>query len=877
MSTRPGDIQAGNLRRFTDRELTVRIDGDQFRTTRNNAFSRLVVWAHTDLLPSIRTRRVTEARERFIAAVGNRAGSEAGAAPRDVRGAGSTPLTSRDVRQVSGTPTWREPGRPLPAPRESGASRSRVPGPGDPPDTRSATPRATGHAAASLAAPQDPSPAAGSIYRESQVAGTDLSGMHALNAFFGGPVIGADEYKRMRIEVILDMLGVPGERRDDSPPPIPSDASSDETLDSTSSHAAVETGVTIPDAAEHPRAHAQARARINAFPGDRLIVGYPRGGTGDTHMVALRREEDGHWQVHFSPEPSAGPPMRADSLADCLDALPDNLLIVHLEEDFRFQEHVAASQLPGGQVSPDPLPTPDFSDSEATEPMDSQHIDVESSPDPLPTPDFSECEATEPTDSQHTAVEGSPDPLPTPDFSESESPGVLAQDRGSPSGPPDNPSAAVAGPTEPTRSVAPGAIQVNPLLEPYRNAGIPPEYAQPLLDAQVPPQHAALFLKRIRENGDDPREVFRSGIPISELRTVYRHGYDRHGYGLREARLLYFDANMRAAVLDAFYGPHRLRLTPDTLIRYTDSKLTGFSQHSLKGGQHSPYFVMHDDGVIRVFKPLEAPHSNLRVPIERGWAAVETGIDRYNPQTAMRNIMTCRLAEELEFDVVVETELGLHGRPGAPPGAPPRLGLVMERAPGRSAAKYTADNPLVFELPDVRREVTKLQLLDCLTAQADRSIRNYFIDVRRDGGIRVAGIDNDQCFGKSVHDPDTVRRGQAGTSRWGFRSCGLPPVIDIDMTIALWRLAPERVREMLADRLSPEEVEATVHRLDAIKNHIVRLRREGRIIAPDDWGDPALHEITNFNDSYFARESATGAGVADLGGFRNTFAEMGLA
>ena len=342
MSTRPGDIQAGNLRRFTDRELTVRIDGDQFRTSRNNAFSRLVVWAHTDLLPSIRTRRVTEARERFIAAVGNRAGSEVGAAPRDVRSAGSTPLTSRDVRQVSGTPTRRGSGRPLPAPRESAASRPRVPAPGDPSDTQSETPGATGHAAASLAAPQGPLPAASPFYRESQEAGTALSGMHALNAFLGGPVVGADEYKTMSIDLTLDMLGAEGAERDDSQSPGWSDASSDGRLDPASTHAAVETGVTIPDAAEHPQAHAQARARINAFPGDRLIVGYLRGDTGEAHMIALRREVDGHWRVLDSLQASTVPPMRAADLADCLDALPNDLLVVHREAGFSFRERPAA-------------------------------------------------------------------------------------------------------------------------------------------------------------------------------------------------------------------------------------------------------------------------------------------------------------------------------------------------------------------------------------------------------------------------------------------------------------------------------------------------------------------------------------------------------
>ena len=62
--------------------------------------------------------------------------------------------------------------------------------------------------------------------------------------------------------------------------------------------------------------------------------------------------------------------------------------------------------------------------------------------------------------------------------------------------------------------------------------------------------------------------------------------------------------------------------------------------------------------------------------------ASRTGIDPYDPQTAARNLSTCRLAEELGFDVVVRTELGLHTLPGA---TQPELGLVMEVAPGVAA------------------------------------------------------------------------------------------------------------------------------------------------------------------------------------------------
>ena len=849
MSTSPDDIQAGNLRRYADRELTVRIDGDRFTTSKNNAFSRLVVWAHADLLPAIRTRRVSEARERFIAAVGNRADPEGDAAAGDDSGVRSTKsLRSRDARRASGRPVREELGRPPPAQPESAARRPGMPHPGAPYGRELATPGAIGPAAngpsaASPIAPQGPPPAGETFYRESQEAGTDLSGMHALNAFFGGPVIGADGYKGMSIDVTLDMLGVSGVARDDSQTLLPSDAPYDgrPNPDTACTHAAVETGVTIPDAAHDPQAHAQARARINAFPGDRLIAGYSRGDAGDAHMIALRREEDGHWQILDSLEESLAPPMRAASLADCLDMLPGNLLIVHLDERFSFRESVAASHPTGAAALPGDSTTPVASETEATETPESQQTDVESSPTPLPTPVRAESESRR---------------IPT-------------HERVSPTEPSDNPPRAAAEPVDPVAMELRGGARADARRAPDPSTGIAPDDAQPLLDAGVPPEEAALLLEQIRGKGDDPHEVLRSGIPVDELRAVYRHGY-----GLREARLLHFDANLPAVVLDTVYGPHRLRLTPDTLIRYTERNVVRPAARLGGSPFHTVYFVRHDDGVIRVFKPLDAPDPNLQDPVEHGWTAYTTGIDLRNPQVAMRNIMTCRLAEELGFNVVVETELGLHRRPNA---AAPELGLVMAFARGWPANSYVRSNPLVFELLDVRRELTKLQLLDCLTAQGDRHIRNYFVEVRADGDVRVAGIDNDQCFGMLVHDPDAIRRGQRGTAGSGFRSCGLPPVIDSDMGVALLRLTPERVRELLADRLLPEEIEATVHRLDAIKDHIVHLDQARRIVTPHGWGDPVVEESASFHNSYYARDSAWGAGLAAFGGFQAATDAMGFS
>ena len=907
----------------------VRAGRDHFKVSSNNAFRRLVVWMKAKLLPASQTRRITEARERFIAAIGNRYGAEGGAAARDVLGASSKkPLRSRDIRRVFDALDRMRPGQRSPAPRESAASRTSVLRPEDPPGAKSATPATTEHATASAAAAQrsaigcgplgnpaggapgfrmkvdpqagqhgvnghspDPLPAGGLFYRELQEAGTGLCGMHALNAFCGGPVVGSDEYKRMSIEITLDRMEVQGADRDALRTHLKADFASDPVvsgtllarfamdgrLDPACTHAAVETGVTIPDAADSPEAHAQVRARINAFPGDRLMVGYSRGDSGDAHLIALRREEGGHWQVLNSLKASTESPKRAANLADCLGALPKGLTIVHLHEEFNFQSSVAAP--PAGEAAQvAAVPQRESADAPAGPPGPRENNLVaeglqrrapSANPlDDLPPPAYRESDLARMTAQVRGSTANPLDDLPPPAYRESDLARMAAQAHGSNAGPLDDPPAAAARPIDSAGVEVQGEARAGPLLQPYLRAGIPAEYAQPLLAAGLPPENAVPFLQQIARHGDTPREVFQSGIPLDLLIEAYRSGV-----GLREARLLH-GANLPASIIQSAYAPYQVPIISDSIIQYTDGNVTRAPQVLGSGAFNTVYVVEHDDGERRIFKPLAVPDPNRQRSIERGWVAGETGIDTYDPRTAMRNLSTCRLADELGFDVIVRTRLGTHTLPGAVQGAGPQLGLVMEFAPGQAAFAYPTDTD-VFERPEVRRELTKLQLLDCLTAQGDRHSGNYFIDVRPDGGVRVAGFDNDQCLGSKVRDPAVIRRGGRNEPGRGYRSCGLPPVIDTDMARTLLQFTPRRVHELLDDKLLPEEVDATVQRLTAIKNHIARLRQEGRIIEPDGWAGADVSVHTDYTNSYFARESAKNAGIAALGNAAAALDAMG--
>ena len=409
------------------------------------------------------------------------------------------------------------------------------------------------------------------------------------------------------------------------------------------------------------------------------------------------------------------------------------------------------------------------------------------------------------------------------------------------------PPAAAAPPIDTAAMEVQSKPQADPLLEPYQRVGIAPEYAPPFLAAGMPPEAAGKFLQSIIKRGDDPEEVFQSGFPLELLLEVYSSPLLR----LCDAHLLLelHNAGMDSSMTEV-YIDYYLPVATDTMIRYTDRNVTQ-PLHELSHGRfNTVYEVEHDDGERRIFKPLPPPDLTRKNKVERGWVASRTGIDPYDPQTAVRNLSTCRLAEELGFDVVVRTELGLHT---LPEGTRPVLGLVMEVAPGQAARDVPPEID-VFTQPDTRREITKLQLLDCLTAQGDRHGRNYFIGVRPGSGVRVGGIDNDQCLGSRVRHPDVIRRGLHGDPGRGYRGCGLPPVIDTDMARALEDLTPDRVGQLLDDKLHPDEVDATVERLSVIKDHIEHLRQEGRIINPDAWGSAIVEQLTDYTNSYFQRE-----------------------
>ena len=841
MPTTIANSEVENLRLYADRNMMVRAEGDHFKVSSNNAFNRLIVWINAKFRPGSQFRQNTQARELFIDAIGNRYGFEGREAARGVLGANArTPLRSRDISQVFATLDQRRPGQPPLGGQPSATRPASVSGFESPPAGTSATPAPAEPAAASTGAPQDPAiehaplprpagepptfrlqvdpqvvqrhvnahspdplPAGGLFYRELQDENTGLCGMHALNAFCGGPVFGVDEYRRVNLETALDMFGMKGADRDvyreaigtevstdpDIYKPILAELAENGRLDPVCAHAEVEKGVNFTGLAESP----EARARINAFPGDRLMVGYSQGDRGDAHLVALRRESDGHWQVLNSTKASTVPPQRFDNLADYLFALKTGVNVVHLVEGFGFKANAAAPGA-GEAVHLAAVPDPESPDVPAG-PIGPPGLDAqgEARADPRLEPYLQAglrpevasaflTAGIDPDDAvpflEHVSGLGD-DPLevlrsgiPTETvvsvyehgltFRAAEllhAGGMAPADAG-----PfiESVTARKDDPLEVLQSGIPiatlatvyehgldfraaqwihaarlGPDEVVPFLKHVSGAGDKPEEvfgsgvpietvmsvyehgldfraAQWIHAAGLDPDEAGPFLEHVTSVGDKPEEVFGSGVPIATVVSVYEHGltfraaellhaggmapadvgpfleqisshgddsmevlqsgiplgklrrvYD-YGFTFRAARMIH-GANLPARALRDYYATHAIPLSDATMIRYTDQHMTAPPEAAGSGAFNTVYAVRHNDGVRRIFKPLVPRDPSRQNPVEGGWVAARTGIDPYDPQTALRNIVTCELAETLGFNVVVRTELGTQSIPRVGP------------------------------------------------------------------------------------------------------------------------------------------------------------------------------------------------------------------
>ena len=193
------------------------------------------------------------------------------------------------------------------------------------------------------------------------------------------------------------------------------------------------------------------------------------------------------------------------------------------------------------------------------------------------------------------------------------------------------------------------------------------------------------------------------------------------------------------------------------------------------------------------------------------------------------------------------------------------------------------------------RKANRLEWFDLITGQGDRHGKNYLVGVGKDGSVSLKGIDNDACFGKFMIGPGLFRlQGKhatdfktllkdanlvydpgkkAGTSRFdtdpgikqsedgtilvdvskiksrelfhclakatGCHSLRLPDHIDKELYDKLVAMESGKAREdYIADlraRLSEDQVQVAIQRLDGAIRHAKALNDKGCVVSTADW------------------------------------------
>ena len=193
------------------------------------------------------------------------------------------------------------------------------------------------------------------------------------------------------------------------------------------------------------------------------------------------------------------------------------------------------------------------------------------------------------------------------------------------------------------------------------------------------------------------------------------------------------------------------------------------------------------------------------------------------------------------------------------------------------------------------RKANRLEWFDLITGQGDRHGKNYLVEVGKDGSVTLKGIDNDACFGKFMIGPGLFRlQGKhatdfktllkdanlvydpgkkAGTSRFdtdpgikqsedgtilvdvskiksrelfhclakatGCHSLRLPDHIDKELYDKLVAMESGKAREdYIADlraRLSEDQVQVAIQRLDGAIRHAKVLNDKGCVVSTADW------------------------------------------
>jgi len=189
------------------------------------------------------------------------------------------------------------------------------------------------------------------------------------------------------------------------------------------------------------------------------------------------------------------------------------------------------------------------------------------------------------------------------------------------------------------------------------------------------------------------------------------------------------------------------------------------------------------------------------------------GIPGQNPEFAKRNLAMQAMDKLLGANVIPPTFLARHNN---------KAGFIMEKVEGKTGSelfkKGRDEYNDILELPQVKRSLSNLYLLDMICAQVDRHPGNFIIEMKDGEIVGVKGIDNDLAFGKDV-DLESAMGFKAGSMARGMQTAGklVDELEAIDRTFAqkIIDLAgqPQIIRNALNGLLTNEEINKTLQRI----------------------------------------------------------------
>ncbi len=219
---------------------------------------------------------------------------------------------------------------------------------------------------------------------------------------------------------------------------------------------------------------------------------------------------------------------------------------------------------------------------------------------------------------------------------------------------------------------------------------------------------------------------------------------------------------------------------------------------------------------------------------------IATGMARIAPNAniTVRNVATYRLAELLGIADIIPATMRVKYKDTA---GKDHHGVLMAEAKGKayfdtnedmraelSEKKKRVDRKQVpNEVTDYKEEVilqlNSLQVLDLLTAQVDRHLRNIVIEKQGKYYVQAKGIDNDMCFGTLTfeqlmeRDEEEASRVSPNIRKLENADGFIFRVLNRNLYENLLALTDDMVKYVFADLLSKKELKCLLNRIHAVQ------------------------------------------------------------